>query len=313
MINRIITALFYLLLSESRAICRYISEKYAEQGNKFLLGKDVLERVSIEQWLKTEESRFDPPSKILIFHLAFRVDKPLMEQNERKLAKVLDVYEQRLSESRYLAGNEFSLADLSHLPNSHFLAKSKKWGYLFKSRKNVRKWWERISERPSWIGVVDDLMDVEELVDGKRKPTTTFIISSFQKENPQTKSQTIILQPEVAQEAKIVEIIEPSTTTPPPTKSPKIQLGMQTQKQAPQPKPIHQPSAQEPPKQQPLIDSADLKRGKKVSPSKSTKPIDTGSGKPCTIKFIFHQIDLRLLILIHEFKYREIQSSLNHQ
>ncbi|KAJ0966916.1 hypothetical protein J5N97_023833 [Dioscorea zingiberensis] len=176
-------------LFESRAICRYVSEKYADQGNKYLLGRDLLERVSIEQWLKSEEHNFDPPSRVLIFHLAFAPNRGLIEQNERKLAKVLDVYEQRLGDSRYLAGNEFSLADLTHLPHSHYLANSKKWGHLFNSRKNVRKWWERISNRDSWVGVVKDLIDVEELEDGerKRKAVATKPIIIF---NPLLKEQS---------------------------------------------------------------------------------------------------------------------------
>ncbi|KAF9686663.1 hypothetical protein SADUNF_Sadunf02G0012800 [Salix dunnii] len=34
-----------------------------------------------------------------------------------KLEKVLDIYEQKLVQARFLAGDEFSLADLSNLPN----------------------------------------------------------------------------------------------------------------------------------------------------------------------------------------------------
>ncbi|KAF4384184.1 hypothetical protein F8388_001422 [Cannabis sativa] len=66
------------------------------------------------------------------FQLAFA---PLMKikqnpyaikENEDKLGKVLQVYDKRLGEIRFLGGDEFSLADLSHLPNINILEKKKK-------------------------------------------------------------------------------------------------------------------------------------------------------------------------------------------
>ncbi|XP_042423809.1 glutathione S-transferase F11-like [Zingiber officinale] len=152
------------LLFESRALCRYISEKYADRGNRYLLGKDILERASIEQWLKLEEQSFDPLSRDLTFHLAFAVepcDRALLVSGAQKLTSVLDAYDQRLGDYEFLAGDEFSLADLSHLPNSHYIAHSDEWGHLFESRKNVRRWWHAISRRPSWEKVVETLNEVD--------------------------------------------------------------------------------------------------------------------------------------------------------
>nr|ANH58193.1 glutathione S-transferase [Dracaena cambodiana] len=146
---------------DSREICRYVCEKYANQGNKTLYGTGGLERASIEQWLQSEARNFDPPSSALVFHLAFAVpmglepDEAVVNQNVRKLARVLDVYDQRLEDSKYLAGDEFTLADLSHLPNSHYLVdRSERGRELFYSRKNVARWWKEISSRPSWQQVV---------------------------------------------------------------------------------------------------------------------------------------------------------------
>uniref|UniRef100_A0A1D1XGT3 glutathione transferase n=1 Tax=Anthurium amnicola TaxID=1678845 RepID=A0A1D1XGT3_9ARAE len=151
-----------LTLSDSRKICRRISEKYAKQG-EHLLGTGSLERASIEQWLQAEEHSFDAPSSALVFHLAFA---PLMNKRERdqeeidfnkqKLSTVLDIYEDRLGMSKYLAGDDFTLADLSHLPNSHYLVnKTEEGSSLFKSRKNVYRWWNDISSRVSWKKVVE--------------------------------------------------------------------------------------------------------------------------------------------------------------
>ncbi|KAK3038892.1 hypothetical protein RJ639_028614 [Escallonia herrerae] len=148
-------------LFESRAICRYITEKHQNQGNKGLYGTDLLAKASIDQWLEAEGQSFNPPSSTLVFQLAFaprmkiKQDEGLIKQNEAKLAKVLDVYEKRLGESRYLAGDEFSLADLSHLPNTQYLVNGTDRGETITSRKNVGRWWSEISTRESWKKVVE--------------------------------------------------------------------------------------------------------------------------------------------------------------
>lgn len=149
-------------LVDSRAICRHVSEKYADQGNRDLLGRGTLERASIEQWLQTEAESFDPPASSLVFHLAFaplaglEPDETSVKQNKHKLERVLDIYEQRLEETKYLAGDKFTLADLSHLPNAHRLVtRVPECAVLFRHRKRVSKWWDAISNRPSWRRVVE--------------------------------------------------------------------------------------------------------------------------------------------------------------
>ncbi|XP_031102558.1 glutathione S-transferase F10-like [Ipomoea triloba] len=150
-----------ITLFESRAISRYICDKYANQGCKGLYGTNPLVKASIEQWIEAESQTFNPPSSALVFQLAFaprmniKQDEKLIKQNEEKLAKVLDVYETRLGESQYLAGDEFTLADLSHLPNIQYLVSVTDKGDLFTSRENVGRWWSEISSRESWKKVVE--------------------------------------------------------------------------------------------------------------------------------------------------------------
>lgn len=125
-----------------------------------MYGTNPLVKASIDKWLEAEGQSFNPPTSVLVFQLAFaprmkiRQDEGAINLNEEKLAKVLDVYDRRLEESRFLAGDEFSLADLSHLPNTHYLMGTEK-GELFTSRKNVFRWWSEISTRDSWKQVVD--------------------------------------------------------------------------------------------------------------------------------------------------------------
>lgn len=149
-------------MSDSRAICRYLCSHFPEDGNRKLYGMGALERASIEQWLQAESQSFDGPSSELVFQLAFAPhlkdvypDERKIEENEKKIQTMLGVYDEILSKNRYLAGDEFTLADLSHLPNSHYIVNSSERGRkLFTSKKHVAKWYEAISNRESWRQVI---------------------------------------------------------------------------------------------------------------------------------------------------------------
>ncbi|PKA60761.1 Glutathione S-transferase PARB [Apostasia shenzhenica] len=149
-------------LVDSRAICLHIANTYAEQGNKDLLGRGTLERASIEQWLRTESEIFNQPSSTLVFYLAFaplkklEMDEEEVKRSKKELERVLDIYEKRLDEVKYLAGDKFTLADLAHLPNTHrLMTLVPECAAMFKERPNVMKWWEAISSRQKWTRVVD--------------------------------------------------------------------------------------------------------------------------------------------------------------
>ncbi|MBO8589805.1 glutathione S-transferase family protein, partial [Staphylococcus aureus] len=51
-------------------------------------------------------------------------------------------------------GDFYSLADLSHLPFTHYLVNDIGKGYMINDRKHVNAWWEDISNRPSWKKVL---------------------------------------------------------------------------------------------------------------------------------------------------------------
>nr|AFK35789.1 unknown [Medicago truncatula] len=143
-------------LYESRAIMRYYAEKYRSQGVE-LLGKTIEEKGLVEQWLEVEAHSFNPPAYNLVIHVLFpsllvdgTPDPKVIEESEAKLVKVLNIYEERLSKNKYLAGDFFSLADISHLPFTDYIVNNMGKDYLIKERKNVSAWWDDISSRPSW-------------------------------------------------------------------------------------------------------------------------------------------------------------------
>ncbi|KAF3779074.1 Glutathione S-transferase F9 [Nymphaea thermarum] len=146
-------------LYESRAIIRCYAQKYADQGTD-LLGKTLEERATVEQWLEVEGQNFNPHIYTLVLQLLYfpkmgvPQDEKLIRESEEKLGKVLDVYEERLSKSKYLGGDFFSLADLTHLPFTQYLVNDIGKEYLIKHREHVKRWWEDISNRPSWKKVL---------------------------------------------------------------------------------------------------------------------------------------------------------------
>lgn len=85
------------------------------------------------------------------------LDKRREENIMSELSKLLDIYEQRLYNVMYLAGDEFTLADLAHLPNVDAIVSDPRLEHLIKSRINVSRWWSQISARQSWKKIKVDL------------------------------------------------------------------------------------------------------------------------------------------------------------
>jgi len=144
---------------ESRAICRYLELKYKGKGTELIPSKDASSQGLFEQAASIETSYFDPYASPIVFERAFKKMKGLGEPDEARVASLkenlnakLDVYEKILAKQPYLAGQEFTLADLFHLPYGSWLVKLGE-GAFFESRPNVKRWWNTITSRPSWKAV----------------------------------------------------------------------------------------------------------------------------------------------------------------
>ncbi|KAL9247959.1 hypothetical protein vseg_021328 [Gypsophila vaccaria] len=148
-------------LFESRAIIRYLATKYSSENSLNLLGTNVEEKALVDQWLEVEAHHFNEPVYNIVLELIVfpkmgkQTDMAFVQSLEKKLANVLDVYEDRLSKSKYLAGDFFTLADLSHLPGLRYLTTDAKMPHLVEERKFVNAWWSDISSRPAWKKVMN--------------------------------------------------------------------------------------------------------------------------------------------------------------
>lgn len=132
---------------ESRAICRYVNRK----ANGKLVPDDLPSQARMEQWVSIETTQFSGPAMKFIFHDVFKRPQPAeaLEEARPKIDVALNVMEGHLSERPYLAGSEFSLADICFLPYFEYAMATPLKGPI-EERSKVSAWWKRISERPSW-------------------------------------------------------------------------------------------------------------------------------------------------------------------
>lgn len=139
------------VLTESIAICRYFE---VVQPNPILFGRGAKQEALIEMWQRRVELH-------LLFGIAqvFRHSHPAMKQmevpqipawaeaNKPRVMDFLAFLDSELKTRRYVAGDQFSIADITGLVAIDFLkpAKLNLSGELI----NVARWHAEISARPS--------------------------------------------------------------------------------------------------------------------------------------------------------------------
>ncbi|WP_129790687.1 glutathione S-transferase family protein [Sphingosinicella sp. CPCC 101087] len=134
-------------LYESRAIIRYLNDQYGGR----LVPPDVRGRAAMDQWIDVGYSYFSAAALKPILHhvFGFPQDEPTLEAASAMIEQTLDVLEARLGAGPFLAGEQFSLADIVYLPDLDYLMATPLQAAV-SSRGNVASWWARSSERPSW-------------------------------------------------------------------------------------------------------------------------------------------------------------------
>jgi glutathione S-transferase len=139
-------------LYESRAIIRYLDDKLAGPS---LTPRDAKERARMEQYTSIEYSYFSPAAMKIVMNVIFKKmmgqepDMAAVAQGKADTAKALDIVEKDLVGREFLAGNSFSLADVTWMPYVQYVFAAGE-GALITDRPNVGAWWKRVSSRPTW-------------------------------------------------------------------------------------------------------------------------------------------------------------------
>ncbi|KAL5791784.1 hypothetical protein ACOSP7_000378 [Xanthoceras sorbifolium] len=145
---------------ESRAIIRSMAHEYGKKGEE-LIYWDGRKQAIVSTWVDVEDHKFEPPALKLISELVNKPsvglspDQNVVAEAEAELAKVLDVYEARLSKLKYLASDDYTIADLLHLPNLQALLGTKAKQQLFESRPHLIAWCFDILARRAWAKVLE--------------------------------------------------------------------------------------------------------------------------------------------------------------
>ena len=108
----------------------------------------------MDVWFEVEAHQLSPLAIAIVVECIFTPflgrerNQAVVDENVEKLKKVLEVYEARLSKSKYLAGDFLSLADLSHFTIMHcFMATE--YATLVEALPHVSAWWESLAARPA--------------------------------------------------------------------------------------------------------------------------------------------------------------------
>lgn len=139
-------------LFESRAIIRYLDETLP--GTK-LTPDNAKDRAVMEQWISVEYSNFSPPAMKIIRQAMLNPmfglpsDDAIIKEGREGVAKTAAILDKYLAGKDYLAGSQFTLADICYLPYIQYLFDSKH-GDLITDHKGLASWWTRCSERKSW-------------------------------------------------------------------------------------------------------------------------------------------------------------------
>ncbi|KAK1558707.1 hypothetical protein Q3G72_005644 [Acer saccharum] len=152
-----------LTLFESRAITAYVAEKFKETGTDLIRHKDIKEAALVKVWIEVESQQYQPAISPIVYQYFVAPiqgkspDQAIVDASVEKLGKVLDIYEAKLSESKYLAGDFYSLADLHHLPYTYYFMKTP-CASLVNERPHVKAWWDDISSRPAFKKVAEGMI-----------------------------------------------------------------------------------------------------------------------------------------------------------
>jgi glutathione S-transferase len=139
------------IISESVAICLYFEKLHPEPN---LFGKDALESAKVEMWNRRLELHFYGPVS-----QSFRHASPAMAKREipqiadwgaacrDKAASFVDFLEKDLSGREFVAGDRFTIADITALCTIDFMRVIKL--SLTPEMKNLTRWHQTVSSRPS--------------------------------------------------------------------------------------------------------------------------------------------------------------------
>lgn len=134
-------------LFESRAILRYIARNNSDE-------LDLLGDVNTDIWLEVESQNFSPVISKIVSEKVFKpmmggkTDDFVVTSELDKFKPILTIYNDRLAEQSYIGGDEYSIADIAHIPYLHYFVNcGKEFKHYLKEYPHVYKWYKKLLHR----------------------------------------------------------------------------------------------------------------------------------------------------------------------
>jgi GST-like protein len=136
-----------LALSESGAILQYLAEKAG-----LLSPTCPVARALVNQWLMFQMAGFGPMSgQAIHFHYATKDDSYARNRYYNELNRLITVVDQRLSHSAYVAGDNYSIADIALFP---WIRTLQKFFAKEVDQPGINRWFQGLSERPAVVRAI---------------------------------------------------------------------------------------------------------------------------------------------------------------
>ena len=131
-------------LCESGAILKYLAEK----ANNGMYPEDPVERVTVDQWLFYGSSTFTTQAQQYgLFTHRFPEDVPPAKKHyEGVLRDLFDTFDRHLGDNAYMAGDNYTVADVSSYPDVHVHGAE---GIGLDDWSNLKRWHDTIAARPA--------------------------------------------------------------------------------------------------------------------------------------------------------------------
>jgi len=146
------------MLYESQAICRYLDKK---SGPK-LIPSDLKAGGIVDQWISVFSSYFNDTlfkitaQRIMAPMRGGTPDEAVCKQAVEDLEKILPILEKHVSTNEFIAGKEFTFADIIALPYFFYVQMTPEGNQIRSKYTHVAKWLDRCYARPSYLKVKAD-------------------------------------------------------------------------------------------------------------------------------------------------------------
>ena len=146
---------------ESGAILIYLAEK-----SRQLFPSNLDGRLAVIQWLMFQMGHIGPMLGQAHHFRGYASEKLpyAIDRYTNEAARLYGVIDKRLGESRYLAGEDYSIADIATFP---WLRPHKRQGQDLDDYPSVKRWFEEIAQRPAVQRGIEVLKDLRRDFDAK--------------------------------------------------------------------------------------------------------------------------------------------------